>query len=150
MPQSFACLHYHLVFSTKHRAALITAELQPRLYGYLGGILRANDGCLLAVGGVADHIHLLARLSREVSVAETLRLLKSNSSKWVHETFPLHSAFAWQNGYGAFTVSYSQLELVKAYIANQEEHHRGMSFRDEFRALLRKHDIEFDEQYLWD
>ncbi|HZV03915.1 MAG TPA: IS200/IS605 family transposase [Gemmataceae bacterium] len=149
MPQSFTCLHYHLIFSTKQRAPLITADLQPRLYDYIGGIIRGQDGCLLAAGGMPDHIHLLARLSKEVSVSGALRVIKTNSSKWVHETFPDHHAFAWQTGYAAFCVSYSGLESVKHYIASQAEHHRTVSFQDELRTFLRRHQMEFDERYLW-
>jgi len=149
LPQSFTCLHYHLIFSTKQRAPLITADLQPRLYDYIGGIIRGQDGCLLAAGGMPDHIHLLARLSKEVSVSGALRVIKTNSSKWVHETFPDHHAFAWQTGYAAFCVSYSGLESVKHYIASQAEHHRTVSFQDELRTFLRRHQMEFDERYLW-
>jgi REP element-mobilizing transposase RayT len=150
MPQSFACLHYHFVFSTKGRAPLLAADWQPRLFEYMGGTLRTMSGCLVAAGGTDDHVHLLARLGRETAVAEAMRLLKSNSSKWIHETFPSFASFAWQAGYGAFTVSFSQLGVVKAYIAKQEEHHRVQTFQDEFRELLRKHEIEFDERYIWD
>src|SRR5215831_19451174 len=110
MPQSFACLHYHLIFSTKNRIPSITAELQPRLYEYIGGILRAEQGRLISAGGMPDHVHLLLSLSREMAIAEAVRLIKSNSSKWIHETIPDQSTFAWQTGYGAFTVSYSHLE----------------------------------------
>jgi REP element-mobilizing transposase RayT len=98
VPQSFTCLHFHLIFSTKGRAPFITPDLQPRLYDYLGGILRGQNGCLLAAGGMPDHVHLLARLSKEMSVSEALRLLKANSSKWIHESFPELRAFAWQAG----------------------------------------------------
>lgn len=150
MPQSFTCLHYHLIFSTKHRMPLITADLQARLYDYLGGILRAHHGCLLAGGGMPDHVHLLARLSKEMSVSEALRLLKANSSRWVHETLPGLQAFAWQAGYAAFAVGYSALPAVKRYLATQADHHRAQSFQDELRAFLRRHQLEFDERYLWE
>ncbi len=150
MPQSFACLHYHLVFSTRHREPWLTADLRPRLFDYLGGVLRAHDGCLVAAGGVEDHVHLLARLGREMAVAEALQLLKANSSKWVHETGAGPPAFGWQTGYAAFTVSLSQMDAVKSYLARQEEHHRTQTFQDEFRALLRRHGMDFDEKYLWD
>ena len=150
MPQSYACLHYHFVFSTKGRAPLLVAELRPRLFEYVGGVLRAHGGCLLAAGGVEDHVHLLAGLSRETAVAEALRLVKANSSKWLHDTGQVDPSFAWQAGYGAFTVSHSQLDVVRRYLAGQEEHHRRQTFQDEFRELLRRHGIEFDERYLWD
>ncbi len=150
MPQSLMCLYVHVVFSTKGRAPLITAELQPRLYEYMGGILRADKNCLLAAGGIADHVHLLVSLSREMAVADTVRAVKALSSKWIHETFPEHAAFAWQAGYGVFGVSFSQRESVKGYVARQEKHHGTQSFQDEYRALLRRHEIEYDERYVWD
>src|SRR5689334_14386605 len=150
MPQSFACLHYHLIFSTKNREPALSADLRPRLFEYFGGILRAHGGCPVAAGGVEDHVHLLAGLSREMAVAEALRLLKANSSKWMHDAAAGPTGFAWQTGYAAFTVSLSQLGAVKAYLARQEDHHRTQTFQDEYRALLRRHGIDFDERYLWD
>jgi putative transposase len=150
MPQSFTCLHYHLIFSTKARVPAITADLQTRLFDYIGGILRSEKSILLAAGGMPDHVHLLCSLSKELAVAEALRLIKSNSSKWIHETFPQHLSFAWQAGYGAFAVSYSHVDKVKRYIARQAQHHRRTTFQEEFVAVLRRHQIEFDERYLWD
>jgi REP element-mobilizing transposase RayT len=150
MPQSFASLHCHLVFSTKNRVPLITPPLQPRLFAYCGGILRETGCALVAAGGTPDHVHLLVSLGREVAVAEAVRLVKANSSKWVHETFPDQHAFAWQAGYGAFAVSYSRLGPVKDYLARQAEHHRKKTFQEEFVAFLRRHGIEFDERHLWD
>ena len=97
-----------------------------------------------------DHIHLLASLTREISVAEALRVIKTNSSKWIHETDPTRSGFAWQSGYGAFAVSYSHLGRVEAYLARQTEHHRTMTFQEEFRSFLERHEIAFEERYLWD
>ena len=150
MPQSFTCLHYHLIFSTKNRAPCITPDLQPRLFQYIGGIVRAEAGCLLDAGGMPDHVHLLCRIDKQMSVSEALRLIKGNSSKWVHDTFPDRRTFGWQAGYGAFAVSFSNIEGVKRYIAGQAEHHKKSSFQEEFIAFLRRHDIEFDERYLWD
>ncbi len=150
MPQSFTSLHHHLVFSTKNRESLITDEVQPRLYEYIGGILRAHGCALLAAGGMPDHVHLLVSLDKQLSIAETLRIVKANSSFWVHENFPVLLAFAWQAGYGAFAVSYSNLDRVKGYIGRQAEHHRRVSFQEEFLAFLKRHGIEYDERYLWD
>jgi REP element-mobilizing transposase RayT len=150
MPQSYTCLHYHLIFSTKNRLPSITPDIRPRLYDYLGGLIRGEGGVLLAAGGMPDHVHLLARLTQQRAVADVLRVVTTNSSKWVHETFPAAKRFGWQAGYGAFAVSYSNLAAVKRYIARQAEHHRKMSFQAEFRAFLRKHGIEFEEKYLWD
>ena len=149
MPQSFVCLHYHLVFSTKRRAPLITPDLQSRLFDYLGGLVRAEGGVLLAAGGVADHVHLLAGLGQTRSVADVLRVVKANSSRWARGLTPAGD-FAWQTGYAAFTVSYSQLDAVAGYIGRQEEHHHRRSFQDELRELLRRHDIEPDERHMWD
>ena len=150
MPQSFTCLHYHLIFSTKKRLPSITPELQTRLYEYMGGIMRSEKSTLLAAGGMTDHVHLLCALSKELAVADALRLIKANSSKWIHETFPDHRSFAWQAGYSAFAVSYSHLDSVKRYIARQAEHHRRTTFQEEFLMFLQRHRIEFNERYLWD
>jgi putative transposase len=150
MPQSLVSLHVHVIFSTKHRELVIDPVLAPRLYGYIGGIVRQTASVPTAIGGVADHVHLLASLGRQTCVADLVRDVKSNSSKWVHETFPDRAGFGWQAGYGAFAVSVSMVERVKAYIANQEEHHRRQTFQDEFRAFLTKHGIAWDEQYVWD
>ncbi len=150
MPQSFTSLHLHIVFSAKRRRKTITADLQPRLFEYLGGILRAEGCVLLAAGGMPDHVHLLISLNKQLAVSELLRTIKANSSKWVHETFPEQRDFAWQSGYGAFAVSVSNLDSVKHYIAHQAEHHRTKTFQEEFIALLHRHNIEFDERYLWD
>jgi REP-associated tyrosine transposase len=149
MPQSFASLHCHIVFSTKHRQPHVTPDLQPRLFEYIGGILRNHSGTLIAAGGVPDHVHLLASLGRTLSVAEAVRLIKSNSSAWLHDELKMPD-FQWQTGYGAFAVSYSNLDSVKAYLANQSEHHRGQSFQEEFLELLRRHNLEWDERYIWD
>jgi putative transposase len=150
MPQSLASLNLHLVFSTKNRQPLIDADIQSRLYEYIGGILRAEKSVLLAAGGMPAHVHLLVSLSRELSIAETVRLVKANSSKWIHGTFPDRQHFAWQAGYGAFTVSFSNVPDVKNYIARQADHHRIRTFQEEVREFLRRHEIEWDERYVWD
>src|SRR5437588_843053 len=150
MPQSFSALYVHTVFSTKNRVALITDTWAARLYSYIGGIIRNEVGVLLSAGGMPDHIHLLVSLGRVTGVAELVGLVKANSSKWVHETFPDLAAFAWQAGYGAFSVSQSQLAVVRHYIETQAEHHRQTTFQEEYRAFLRKHGIEWDERYVWE
>ena len=147
---SFASLNYHFVFSTKHREPLIDESWQSRLYDYMGGVLRQNGGLLLAAGGTVDHVHLLAAFGRSTTVADALREVKSGASKWVHETIPTQLGFAWQNGYGAFTVSHSNLDVVRQYLANQKSHHRGRTFQEEFLAFLARHEIAFDELYIWD
>jgi putative transposase len=149
MAGSFTALYYHCVFSTKNREPLVTPELQPRLYDYVGGLTHKRESRLLACGGVEDHIHLLVSMSKELSVPMFLRDIKSNSSLWVHQTFRHMLGFAWQEGYGAFTVSVSALDRVRAYIENQEEHHRGRDFKTEFLSLLTKHKVPYDERYIW-
>jgi REP element-mobilizing transposase RayT len=150
MPQSFASLHIHIVFSTKRREPWIDAELRPRLFEIMGGILGAEDCSLIAAGGTDDHVHVLVSLSRTIAVADVVRVVKSNSSNWIHGTIPDSHDFKWQTGYGAFAVSYSGLGAVKAYLANQETHHAKMSFQDEYRELLTRHGITWDERYVWD
>jgi REP element-mobilizing transposase RayT len=150
MPQSFASLHCHIIFSTKNRAPSIESEWQPRLFAYFGGTLKEYGSQLIAAGGIADHVHLLVSLSREVAVAEAVRVVKANSSRWIHETFAQHGDFAWQTGYGAFAVSYSNLECVKRYLANQAEHHQKRTFQEEFIHFLNRHHITYDEKHLWE
>ena len=149
MPQSFTNLIYHIVFSTKNRQPLITDDVKSRLYEYIGGTIRKQGGISLAINGMNDHVHVLAKLRPDKSVSDILRDLKANSSGWMHDVFPELKDFSWQNGYGAFTVSASQVENVREYIANQEAHHQKIgSFRDEFIKMLRANKIEFDEKYL--
>jgi putative transposase len=149
MPQSFGSLHCHLVFSTKQRLPQITADIQPRLFEYIGGILRNHSSCLIAAGGMPDHVHLLVSLGRTIAAAEAVRLIKSNSSGWMHNELSLPD-FRWQDGYGAFAVSYSNIDSVKLYLANQAQHHAHKTFQDEFLEFLRRHDLEWDERYIWD
>jgi REP element-mobilizing transposase RayT len=150
MPQSFTCLHYHLIFSTKYRHPWITPEIEPRLHEYMGGIIRRQGGQLIVVGGMTDHVHALASLSKQVTIADTLRDIKANSSAWIHRTYSQLSTFAWQVGYAAFTVSYSGLDDVAKYIANQAEHHRTKTFQEEFIEFLKRHNLAYDERYLWE
>jgi REP element-mobilizing transposase RayT len=143
-------LNVHVVVSTKNREPFIDADLAPRLYGYIGGIIRNTGSVLLAIGGIADHVYLLVSLGRQACIADLVRDAKSNSSSWVHETFADRAQFAWQSGYGAFGVSANVLDRVKGYIANQEEHHKREPFQEEYRRFLREHNLEFDERYVWD
>jgi putative transposase len=149
MPQSYTNLVYHIVFATKNRQPLINENIKSRLYDYIGGTIRKQGGIALAINGMEDHVHVLTKLRPDKSVSSVLRDLKANSSGWLHEVFPELKDFSWQNGYGAFTVSASQIERVKEYIANQEKHHQNFgTFRDEFIKLLIANEIEFDEKYL--
>ena len=147
---SYVSSYYHCVFSTKERRPLITPALAERLWPFLGGIARNNKMKAIEIGGVADHVHLLISLPSTLAIAKAMQLIKGGSSKWVHETFPEHRLFAWQEKYGAFSVSVSQLDSIIGYIKGQEAHHKKMSFQEEFLALLKKHRIEYDERYLWE
>jgi len=149
MPGSFTCLYYHLVFATKDRVPLITPDLKPRLWAYVGGIVRAEKGVALAVGGTDNHVHMLTKLDKQSTVADVMRVVKGNASRWVHETFPHLSHFAWQDGYGAFTVSIGGLDQVTRYIQGQEEHHRDETFEQEFETFLKRHGIKSDRRHLW-
>ena len=149
MPQSLAQIYIHLVFSTKERARLIPAETQPRLYAYLAGTLDAIGCPAVQVGGMPDHVHILFRLSRTVTISDVVKSAKVESSKWMKDECGVGD-FAWQAGYGAFSVSASNVADVTRYIRDQPEHHRTRSFQDEFRRLLELYKVEFDEAYVWD
>ncbi|MGL4551441.1 MAG: IS200/IS605 family transposase [Gemmataceae bacterium] len=149
MPQSLVCLAAHFVFSTKGREPLILPGWAGRLYDYIGGVVHAEKCQSLAAGGVPDHVHLLVSVGRTVSLADLMRMVKTNSSKWVHETLP-DAPFNWQAGYGGFDVSHDHLGTIRQYIARQAEHHAGRSYQDEYRAILREHGLEWDERYVWD
>jgi REP element-mobilizing transposase RayT len=149
MPHSFASLLVHVIFSTKNRLPDLSPKLAGRLFRYMGGIVRERKSVPLIINGPADHVHLLVSLPAAESIAELLRVVKTNSSRWVHEQFPAHKRFAWQAGYAAFTVSGSRAADVRAYIAEQQEHHRRVSFQEEFLTFLRKHGLAHDERDLW-
>ena len=148
MGHTYSNILLHVIFSTKNRAAVITPDLRPRLCEYLGGVARNEFGRALAVGGTADHLHALISLNRDVSIAEAMRKWKSLSSGWVHKEFAEHRAFGWQPGYGAFSVSQSNADAVRAYIARQEEHHRRVTFEEEYRAFLDRHGLSYDPNHL--
>jgi len=139
----------HFIFSTRHRAPLITREIEGDLHAYLGGILCELGGVALCVNGMPDHVHVLVRMPSTHSAADIARLVKTNSSRWVHQRWPQCRAFAWQPGYGAFSVSESGQEAVRTYILRQPQHHTTRSFQEEFAVFLKKNHIEVDEKYLW-
>jgi len=149
MPSSLTNLVLHIVFSTKNRTKLITADLKPKLYSYIGGIIRGERGDLLTIGGMPDHMHLLARLPSTLSTADFLRRIKGNSSKWVGDQTWYLEPFTWQRGYAAFSVSQSLVGKVREYIENQENHHKNTPFQDELVSLLKRHGVEYDEEYIW-
>ncbi len=150
MPGTYSQLLLHVVFSTKGRAPWIKPNIAERLYPYIGGIVRAEKGVLYDIGGVEDHVHMYLRWRPDESVSDLIRTVKARSSKWVHDTFPTLGAFAWQEGYSAFSVSKSQEGAVKAYIAGQHEHHKKEDFKSELLRMLRLHDIGFDEKYVFE
>jgi REP-associated tyrosine transposase len=147
---SYISSYYHCVFSTRQRCPLIDPSLRERLWPFLGGIARQNDMRALAIGGRPDHVHLLLSLPSTLSIAKAMQLIKGGSSKWVHETFQDRQAFNWQVKYGAFGVSVSLLAKIIQYIKTQEQHHRKMTFQEEFLALLKRHHILYDARYLWE
>jgi putative transposase len=148
MPSTHTSLHCHLTFSTKDRVPMISKEWRERLHAYLGGIVKGLDGVPLAVGGIEDHVHLLVGLKSSHRLDYFLRDLKADSSEWVHKEIRKR-LFAWQKGFGAFSVSPSSIESVKKYIFNQEEHHRLKTFQEEYVELLKASGIEYNEKYLW-
>jgi REP element-mobilizing transposase RayT len=148
MSQSYTNLLYHIIFSTKDRQPLITDLYEPRLYDYIGGTIKGLGGISLALNGTVDHIHLLTKLPPNKALSDILRDLKANASGWMHNVFPEVKDFSWQRGYGAFTVSQSNVEEVSSYISRQKEHHAKISFRDEFIQFLNVNGIEYDERYL--
>lgn len=148
MSQSFTNLLYHIIFSTKNRRPIITIDQQPRLYEYIGGVVRGIGGISLGINGMEDHVHLVAKLRPDRALSDVLRELKSNATGWMHDVFPKLSDFSWQRGYAAFTVCQSNLKHVQRYLANQKEHHRKVSFRDEFINFLKVNGIEYDERYI--
>ena len=151
MPQSLSTVFVHLVFSTKDRQRFLQpAALREEMHAYLGGISAKLDSPPLLIGGTEDHVHALCRLGRTISQADWVKELKRVSSAWVKEHDNTLRDFAWQSGYGVFSVSASNVEAVRTYIAKQEEHHRVRCFQDEYRELLRKHGMEWDERYVWD
>ena len=149
MSQAYTNLLTHIVFSTKERRALIDNEIETELHAYLGGLVKELGGKAYIINGVGDHVHLLVNLPAKISVSDAIRFIKSNSSGFVKKKFnrPL---FAWQRGYGAFSVSKSNVPAVIKYIQNQKEHHRKILFTEELVAILRKNEIEYDDRYVFD
>jgi putative transposase len=149
MPQSLALMLVHIIFSTKSRKPFLRSiELRSQVHAYLTGTLRCLECDPLIIGGVEDHVHILCELSRKISLSELVKNLKTSSTRNLKDNG--HHGFSWQTGYGVFSVSQSAKESVSAYISNQETHHRKTTFQDEFRTLLTKHGIRFDERYVWD
>ena len=150
MSHSFTSSLFHCTFSTKGRRPLILPDLQTRLWPFMGGIARENGMKALVIGGVEDHAHLLLSLPSTLAIAKAIQLIKGGSSKWVHDAMPEHRDFAWQEGYGAFSIGVAQVDGTIRYIQSQAEHNRKTTFKEEFLAFLKKHGMEYDERYIWD
>ena len=150
MPQSLAVVLIHLVYSTKNRQPFLTPEIDPELYAYQGAIFREMDCPALIINGTADHVHALFSLARTRTICDLVEEVKKRSSKWLKTKEAALATFQWQAGYGAFSIGQSGVPALRQYIANQKEHHRLQSFQDEFRAVLNKYQIEYDERYVWD
>jgi len=151
MSQSLSKILVHAVFSTKDRRPFLRkGEVREELYKYLGGVLKHHDCQPIIIGGVEDHVHVLTSLSRTWEAAEMIKEIKRSSSLWLKRKEKDLAEFAWQGGYGIFSIGFSQIGSVRRYIAGQEEHHRKVSFQDEFRLFLKRYEIEFDERYVWD
>ena len=149
MSNTFSNLLFHTVFSTKERRRLLSKGFRSHLFRYISGKADKNNFKTIKSGGTDDHIHVLLSLGPDLSVSKAVQLLKGNSSKWIHDNFPYLNLFSWQEGYGAFTVSKSQVGIIQKYITNQEEHHKKMSFEEEYVELLKKNQIGFDSRYLF-
>lgn len=150
MASTLTKLLIHITFSTKDRLALIPEAIEPDLHAYIGGICRRMESPLLAMGGAADHVHMLVSLGKTIALSELMLNVKRDSSKWIKEKHEALRAFGWQDGYLGFSIGESGVDALRAYIANQKEHHRSVDFKDEMRTFLRKYGIEWDERYVWD
>jgi REP element-mobilizing transposase RayT len=150
MAQTLVSLMVHVIFSTKHRADLIKPEIEPELFAYIGGIVKNHESRLLAIGGTANHVHLLISQSKNVALSALVAEIKRDSSKWLKTKGTMFRAFSWQDGYGAFSIGESNVQALKQYIARQKEKHREHQFEDEFLAFLKRYGVKYDERYLWD
>jgi len=150
MPQSLSKVYLHITFSTKYRERRIDSSIEHRLFEYLGGICKGLECYPVKIGGYQNHVHILCTLSRKISQAMLLEELKKNSSKWIKSIDLKYQNFYWQRGYGVFSVNPAEIDVVIAYISNQEAHHKTKTFEEEYRAFLKKYNVDFDERYVWD
>lgn len=150
MASTLTKLLIHITFSTRDRAALIPPSIESDLYSYIGGICRRMDSPLLSMGGIADHVHMLVSLGKTIALSDLMLNVKRDALKWIKENDSALRSFAWQDGYFGFLIGESGVEALRAYIANQKEHHKSVDFKDEVRAFLRKYGMEWDERYIWD
>jgi REP element-mobilizing transposase RayT len=149
MAQTLVCLRVHVVFSTKDRRPMITPEVEPELYAYLGGTIKNLDSRCLTVGGTNNHVHLLISQSKNIALSNLMEEIKKSSSKWIKTMGTAPQSFGWQDGYGAFTIGQSQVEALKRYIAGQKERHKKQTFEEELVTLLNKYGVQYDERYIW-
>lgn len=149
MTHSFRIHFFHFIWSTKQRLPLIDASIQPKLYAYIAGIIKSHSGKLVEIGGMPDHVHLLVELSNLDKFSHVVRDVKASSSAWVHKNYPHLADFAWQQGFGSFSVSFSSVESIQTYIQNQAAHHATMSFEEEYRKFLARHQIQYDERFVF-
>jgi len=149
MGSTLTNLVYHAIFSTKGREPVIVPEFRAEMHQYMGGIIKGENGILLQIGGMSDHIHMVIKLKPVHALSEIMRKVKAGSSKWINDQNRLADKFAWQEGYGAFTVSESQIPATIRYVREQEKHHRKLSFKDELLLILERHRVKYDERYLW-
>jgi REP element-mobilizing transposase RayT len=150
MPQSLNRIYIHIVFSTKNRVPLISDEIKDDLFNYLGGVCKNLECNPIQVGGYRDHVHILCVLSKKITLIKLLEELKSSSSKWIKTRDVKYANFYWQSGYGAFSVNPTEIEVVVNYIQKQEEHHQVKGFQEEYRAFLKKYNVQYNEEYVWD
>jgi REP element-mobilizing transposase RayT len=150
MAQSFATNYLHVIFSTKHRQPFIDENIEMELHKYLGGICNGLESRPIEIGGYWDHVHILCLLSKKITLIKLLEDVKSDSSRWVKTKGESYKQFYWQGGYGAFSVSPYEVDTVRTYIRNQHEHHKTETYQDEYRRILRKNEIDFDERFIWD
>lgn len=150
MPQSLSKIYTHIVFGTKHRQHFIDSKIETHLHNYLGGICKSWECNPVQIGGYTNHVHILCQVSRKIALMKLIQELKQSSSRWAKSRSSKYQNFYWQDGYGVFSVSHFQVNKVVNYIKNQHQHHENITYKDEFRRLLKKHDIEYDERYVWD
>ena len=149
MSQSLSKLYIHIVFHTKYNQNLIKTDVESELYAYLGGILKENKSVPIAINGVEDHVHILCIMSKNISLADLLEELKRNSSRWIKTKGSDYTDFAWQGGYGGFSVSQSKVDVLKRYIENQKEHHKNETSKEEYLRFLKEYNVDYDPNYLW-
>lgn len=150
MAQSLSKIYLHIIFSTKYRKHLIKPEIENELYKFIAGIMRNLDCTAIKIGGITNHIHILNKLSRTITVSKIIENIKRDSSKWIKTKGRQFSKFSWQNGYGVFSVSQSKIDIVTKYIENQKEHHKKKLFKEEYRNFLKEYNVDYDECYVWD